>query len=157
MQKKTIALIISYSIPVITLFLALANNWYLTSICIVTILVMVTAYLRARGIFNNRIPGKFNTLASFVIGITMSITVFLVDIFLANHDRINHQIFDSIYIATIITGFIFTIAMFVADHTSHVPGDPQQKRGDIIFATFASVFLVAILVFSLIVDINFAL
>jgi len=157
MQKKTIALGLSYGIPILMLLIALANNWNLTAICVVTILIMVTTYLRAREVFDNRAPGKFNTFASFVIGITIAIAILLVDFFLVNYRSINKVLFNSIYTATIATGLIFAVAMFITDHKTHTPGNPEQKSSDIIFAVVASVFMVAILIFSLIVDINYAL
>ena len=157
MQKKTIALGLSYGIPILMLLIALDNNWNLTAICVVTILIMVTTYLRAREVFDNRAPGKFNTFASFVIGITIALAILLVDFFLVNYKTINKILFDSIYTATIVTGLIFAVAMFITDHKTHAPGDPEQKSSDIIFAIIASLALVGILTFSLIVDVNYAL
>ena len=156
MNKKTITLLLSYGISIIILLTTLANNWNLSAISIVTILIMVTTYLRAHGIFNNNTPGKYNTLASFTIGTTIAIAIFLVDFFLINYKTINKTLFDSIYIATIATGSIFATSMFVIDHKTHAPGKPELKRNDIIFAAITCIFLIAILALSLIVDINYA-
>ncbi len=156
MNKKTITLLLSYSISIIILLTTLANNWNLSAISVVTILIMVTTYLRAHGIFNNNTPGKYNTLASLIIGTTIAIAIFLVDFFLINYKAIDKTLFGSIYIATIATGSIFATSMFVIDHKTHTPGKPELKRNDIIFAAIACIFLIAILALSLIVDINYA-
>ena len=157
MQKKTIILSLSYGIPVLMLLIALANNWNLSAISVVTILIMVTTYLRAHEVFDNRAPGKYNTFASFIIGFTVAVAILLVDFFLVNYKTINKKLFDSVYTATIATGLIFAVSMFITDHKTHTPGNPEQRRSDIIFAAIVSAFLVAVLAFSLIVDINYTL
>ena len=114
------------------------------------------SYLRAKNYFYYKVPGKFYSIANYTIGFTIAGAILLVDIFLMNHTAMKSSIYYSIYAAEIATGAIFAVAMFINDHAKHIPGEPKQKSGDIIFATFSSCFLIALIIFTLVVESGFA-
>ena len=155
MKKHSAIIITSYGIPVIFLIVALISGWGLTSLSLITILLITTAYLRARGILGNGAPGKFNTLANYTIGATISIAVIIVDIYLMNYQSINRQLFVSLYAAIITTGLIFTVAFFITDRHKHIPGKYYQKASNITILILSIIFLISILITSLIVDFNY--
>lgn len=154
MEKRSVAIILSYSAPIVFLIIALFLGWGLTSLSLITILLIYTTYLRAHNFLGNTTPGKYNTLANYTIGTTISTAVIMVDIYLIRYQTINRQLFISLYAATIITGLIFTIALFIADHTRHTSGKSCQ-RVNITTMVTSIILLVAILITSLIVDINY--
>jgi hypothetical protein len=154
MEKRSVAIILSYSAPIVFLIIALFLGWGLTSLSLITILLIYTTYLRAHNFLGNTIPGKYNTLANYAIGTTISTAVIMVDIYLIHYQTINRQLFISLYAATIITGLIFTITLFITDHTRHTSGKSYQ-RVNIITMVTSIIPLVAILITSLIVDINY--
>ena len=154
MEKRSVAIILSYSAPIVFLIIALFLGWGLTSLSLITILLIYTTYLRAHNFLGNATPGKYNTLANYTIGTTISTAVTMVDIYLIHYQTINRQLFISLYAATIITGLIFTIALFITDHTRHISGKSYQKVNTITMAT-SIILLVTILITSLIVDINY--
>ena len=121
---------------------------------LITILLIYTTYLRAHNFLGNTTPGKYNTLANSTIGATISTALIMVDIYLIRYQTINLQLFISLYAATIITGLIFTIALFIADHTRHISGKSYQNVNTITIVV-SFILLVAILITSLIVDINY--
>ncbi|MBQ9683902.1 hypothetical protein IJV57_00290 [Candidatus Saccharibacteria bacterium] len=154
MEKRSVAIILSYSAPIVFLIIALFLGWGLTSLSLITILLIYTTYLRAHNFLGNTTPGKYNTLANYTIGATISTAVIMVDIYLIRYQTINRQLFISLYAATIITGLIFTIALFITDHTRHTSGKSYQRINIVTMAT-SIILLVAILITSLIVDINY--
>ena len=154
MEKRSVAIILSYSAPIVFLIIALFLGWGLTSLSLITILLIYTTYLRAHNFLGNTTPGKYNTLANYTIGTTISTAVIMVDIYLIRYQTINRQLFISLYAATIITGLIFTIALFITDHTQHISGKSYQKVNTLTMVT-SIILLGSILIASLIVDINF--
>ncbi len=154
MEKRSVVIVLSYSAPIVFLIIALFLGWGLTSLSLITILLIYTTYLRAHNFLGNTTPGKYNTLANYTIGTTISTAVIMVDIYLIRYQTINRQLFISLYAATIITGLIFTIALFITDHTRQTSGKSYQ-RVNIITIVTSIILLVAILITSLIVDINY--
>ena len=154
MEKRSVAIILSYSAPIVFLIIALFQGWGLTSLSLITILLIYTTYLRAHNFLGNTTPGKYNTLANYTIGATISTAVIMVDIYLIRYQTINRQLFISLYAATIITGLIFTIALFITDHTRHISEKSYQKVNTLTMVT-SIILLGSILIASLIVDINF--
>lgn len=156
MSKKKIAAITITAIQLLALAVFIIINQPLAAIATIALLFVSISYMRAKGFFENKIPGRFYTLANYIIGFTIAVGVLLVDYFLANHEKLNSSVFNSFYVAEITTGAIFTIAMFIADHSKHTPGSSRQKSSDIVFVTFSTVFLIVAIVVSLIANINFA-
>lgn len=155
-RKKIVAIIISI-IQLLTLASFIIANQPLSAIATIALLFISISYMRAKGLFENKIPGHFYTLANYTIGFTIAIGVLLVDFFLINHQILSGPIFNIIYIIEIIAGALFTAVMFIADHKKHTPGNPQQNNNSIIFITLSTAFLLATIVISLITTINFAI
>ncbi|MBP5656822.1 hypothetical protein J6X15_04555 [Candidatus Saccharibacteria bacterium] len=156
MPRKKIFAIVSVAISLLFLTIFVLSNHPLSAIAVIAFMFVCISYLRAKNYFYTKIPGKFYSIANYTIGFTIAGAILLVDIFLMNHTEMQSSIYYSIYAAEIATGAIFAVAMFISDHSKRSPGEPEQKSGDIIFATFSSCFLIALIIFTFVVETGFA-
>ena len=156
MPRKKIFAFSLVAISLLVLAIFVLNSHPLSAIAVISFMFVCISYLRAKNFFYNRMPGKLYSVANYIIGYTIAGAIFLVDIFLMNHAKLENSIYYSIYAAEIATGAIFAVAMFISDHNKRIPGNPKQKSGDIIFATLSTCFLVALIIFTFVVESGFA-
>ncbi len=157
MSKEKIILIACYTIPLIALVVSILNSWSLSALSALTILIIETTYFRAKEYFNNKAPGRYISYANYAIGYTLAVATTLVAFFLVRHAKLDTSLFNSLYVATIITGLIVAITLFIMHLKTHAPGSPKETRIDAIFISFSVVFLLAITIFTYVADINFAM
>ena len=156
MDKRRIFAISVIIAFIIALCIFIPNSLELSAIAVVAFSFIVIAYLRSKEYFHDRAPGKYYVYANYVIGFTILGAILLVDINFANYHSINQSLHASIYTAELITGALFTLILFWNDHKKHIHGRTSQKSNDIAFITLSSIIFIIILIFSIIVDINYA-